>query len=272
MENEVPMMVVTCPGCAKKMRMKNPQKPGVYRLTCPFCNKPFPVKIVDDAEPKQEAKPVTPPVPQTPPTPPTPPQPKPQAEQTDEPVVVQYCSSCGMKLRIRNPHVGQHSIRCPKCQSVQTYTYNAPAASPTPAQPTPVPQTPPVPPQPVNKTKPVQGNYNLATGCLVQSRGLFRSDTVYPLAGKETIIGRRDPSAPCDVMIDDSTMSRRSVSITAEAKNTGITYKFTVLNATNKVLHNGKPLSVGSSVYLNFGDTLVLGRTTLKFRKSSEQK
>lgn len=167
-----------------------------------------------------------------------------------------------MKLRIRNPQVGQHSVRCPKCQSVQTYTYGAPAAPQTPA--------PPVS-QPVNKTKPVQGNYNLATGCLVQSRGMFRSDTVYPLAGKETIIGRRDSTAPCDVMIDDATMSRRSVSITAEAKNKGITYKFTVLNATNKVLHNGTPLSVGSSVYLNFGDTLVLGRTKLKFQKASEQ-
>ena len=263
MENETPMMVVTCPSCEKKMRMKNPQKPGVYRLTCPFCNKPFPVKIVDHAEPKkEEPKPATPPVP---PTPQPQPQPQPEAASDDEPVVVQYCSSCGMKLRIRNPQVGQHSVRCPKCQSVQTYTYGAPAAPQTPAPP-----VPPVP-QPVNKTKPVQGNYNLATGCLVQSRGMFRSDTVYPLAGKETIIGRRDSTAPCDVMIDDATMSRRSVSITAEAKNKGITYKFTVLNATNKVLHNGTPLSVGSSVYLNFGDTLVLGRTKLKFQKASEQ-
>lgn len=270
MENETPMMVVTCPSCAKKMRMKNPQKAGVYRLTCPFCNKPFPVKIVDKAEPKNaEPKPAAPPVPPTPATPPVPPtpQPQPEAAKDDEPVVVQYCSSCGMKLRIRNPQVGQHSVRCPKCQSVQTYTYGAPASSAASAQPTPPPA-----PQPVNKTKPVQGNYNLATGCLVQSRGLFRSDTVYPLAGKETIIGRRDTTAPCDVMIDDPTMSRRSVSITAEAKNKGITYKFTVLNASNKVFHNGTPLSVGSSVYLNFGDTLVLGRTKLKFQKAEEQR
>ncbi len=266
MENETPMMVVTCPECAKKMRMKNPQKPGVYRLTCPFCNKPFPVKIVDNSESKNAApKPATPPVPPIPPVSPQPQQqPQPQPAKDDEPVVIQYCSSCGMKLRIRNPQPGQHSVRCPKCQSVQTYTYGTPAPAQNLAQPTPAPQT-------VNKTKPVQGNYNLATGCLVQSRGIFRADAVHPLAGKETIIGRRANASPCDIMIDDATMSRRSVSIIAEAKNTGIAYKFTVLNATNPVLHNGKPLPVGSSVYLNFGDTLVLGRTKFKFQKAQEQ-
>lgn len=256
MDNETPSIIVTCPECKKQMRMRNPQTPGTYKITCPFCSKPFPVKIVDNAAPK--------PAPQAPQ-----PQPKPQPKPTeaaDEPVVIQFCSSCGMKLRIRNPQPGQHNVRCPKCQSVQTYTYtptNAGASEPDNTETRPV--------EKAVKTKPVQKNVNLFRGCLMQQRGHFRSDRLFELAGKETIVGRMDTDAPCDVMVDDPTMSRRSVSIVAESKPTGILYKMTVLNATNRVTHNGKVLAVGMSDYLEFGDTLTMGKTTFKFEKAPNQ-
>lgn len=169
-----------------------------------------------------------------------------------------------MKLRIRNPQPGQHNVRCPKCQSVQTYTYT-PASAPEPAD------TSTHPVQQSVKTKPVQRNVNLFRGCLVQQRGHFRSDRLFELAGKETIVGRKDTDAPCDVMVDDATMSRRSVSIVAESKATGIHYKMTVLNATNAVMHNGKRLAVGMSDYLEFGDIIKMGKTTFKFEKAPNQ-
>ena len=245
MDNENSTISVACPACKKQMRMRNPQTPGMYKITCPFCGKPFPVKIVDNQNPAPEPQPVA------------------VAPATGEPVVEQFCSNCGMKLRIRNPQPGQHNVRCPKCQSVQTYTYADKGVAADSGETKPVDQA--------NKTKPTPKNFNISRGCLVPSRGRFRSDRTFELAGKETIIGRHDPDAPCDVMIDDATMSRRSVSITAETKSTGLIYKLTVLNATNKVTHNGKALSVGSGVYLEFGDTIVLGRTTFKFEKSQNQ-
>lgn len=247
MENkENSSIIVTCPECKKQMRMRNPQTPGTYKITCPFCSKPFPVKIVDNTVPK--------------------PQPKAEEKPKDdgEPVVEQFCSNCGMKLRIRNPQPGQHNVRCPKCQSVQTYSYTPTAAASSDcAETRPINQS--------NPTKPVQKSVNIFRGCLVQSRGRFRSDRIFELAGKETIVGRHDADAPCDVMIDDPTMSRRSVSIVAESKPSGILYKMTVLNATNKVMHNGKPLASGMSDYLAFGDTITMGKTTFKFEKAPNQ-
>ena len=154
-------------------------------------------------------------------------------------------------------------LRCPKCQSVQTYVYEAAKGEGENTETRPV--------EKVNKTKPVQKNFNICRGCLVQKRGHFRSDRIFELAGKETIVGRQDADAPCDVMVDDPTMSRRSISITAETKSAGIIYKLTVLNATNKVKHNGRALSAGMGEYLEFGDTIVLGRTTFKFEKAPNQ-
>ena len=168
-----------------------------------------------------------------------------------------------MKLLIRNPQPGQHNVRCPNCQSVQTYVYEAANGEGENTETRPV--------EKVNKTKPVQKNFNICRGCLVQKRGHFRSDRIFELAGKETIVGRQDADAPCDVMVDDPTMSRRSISITAETKSAGIIYKLTVLNATNKVKHNGRALSAGMGEYLEFGDTIVLGRTTFKFEKAPNQ-
>ena len=269
MENQTQPIVVTCPECKKKMRMRNPQKAGTYKVTCPFCGKPFPIKMVDDSTieppivapepiapvsvPKTEPEPTPAPAPEPKPTP------APQPAEDEGPVVIQHCTGCGMKLRIRNPKPGQHTIRCPKCQSLQQYTYT-PAGT---AAQQPEPQKP-------NKTKPVAKNVNLSRGCLVQQRGLFRSNITHQLAGKETIIGRLCNDSPSDVMVNDDTMSRRSVSIVGESKPAGIVYKLTVINATNRVLLNGKTLSVGTSVYINFGDTIVLGRTTFKFEKVTD--
>ena len=248
MDNEKQIILVTCPECKKQMRMRNPQTPGVYKITCPFCGKPFPVKIVDNTEPAPKPAP----------------KPAPQPQPADDaPVVERFCSNCGIKLRIRNPQPGQHNVRCPKCQSVQTYVYEAANDEEGSFETRPV--------EKVNKTKPVQKNFNISRGCLVQKRGHFRSDRIFELAGKETVVGRQDSGTPCDVMIDDPTMSRRSISITAETKSSGIIYKLTVLNATNKVMRNGRALNAGMGEYLEFGDTIVLGRTTFKFEKAPNQ-
>ncbi|MDY5827242.1 MAG: hypothetical protein SPK24_03665, partial [Candidatus Limisoma sp.] len=151
--------------------MRNPMKPGVYKVTCVACNNAFHVKIVDKTqpvppvspvppvpqpEPQPEPQPVPPPVPQPEPqpapqpapqpVPPPVPQPEPQPAPQED-LIVKYCTSCGVKLRIRNPKPGEHQIKCPKCGNLVAYQWQ-PASQPTsqPAsQPTPQPA-----PQPDN--------------------------------------------------------------------------------------------------------------------------
>lgn len=179
-------IIVTCPDCHKQMRMKNPAVPGMYKLSCPFCGKDFPVKIVGKKEEKKVAeKPVE----------------KPAAEPEHRPTKPLVMKS------------GGH-------------------------------------------------------GCLVMKRGKLLSDRRYDLKEAVTTVGRSDSSLPSDISIDnDPTMSRRSVCITMEMRQEVPLYKLTVLNATNKVVCNGRGLDKGDSVYLSFGDVIVLGKTTFSFEK-----
>lgn len=90
----------------------------------------------------------------------------------------------------------------------------------------------------------------------------------YSLGAGSHIIGRYDESAMSDIAIrNDNSISRRSLRIDVTQTARGYTFKLTVLRSTNPVLHNGVRLSDGESVSLNFGDTIVLGRTKLRFEK-----
>ena len=285
------------------MRMRNPMKPGVYKVTCVACNNAFHVKIVDKTQPvppvpqpvpQPEPQPVPPPVPQPEPqpapqpepqpVPPPVPQPEPQPAPQED-LIVKYCTSCGVKLRIRNPKPGEHQIKCPKCGNLVAYQWQ-PTSQPTPQPapqpaPQPVPQPAPQPaPQPDNdadgKTKVLGIGFNkvLVTGQLLLKKGFMKHDEVFDLSeARDYIIGRNDPMALSDINVDDPTMSRQSVKISASVSNNGsFLYKLCVLRSTNKVMVNGRPVSQGDSVFLEFGDSFVLGRSTFVFQKSKEIK
>lgn len=79
-------------------------------------------------------------------------------------------------------------------------------------------------------------------------------------------IGRNDSEIPSDVNIDDGYVSRRSILIEVERGPKGFNYKLTVKKCTNPVLVNGKEQEVGNSIYLNYGDTILVGNTTLTFK------
>ena len=281
-------------------------KPGVYKVTCVACNNAFHVKIVDKTQPvppvppvpqtepqpapQPEPQPVPPPVPQPEPqpapqpepqpVPPPVPQPEPQHEPQED-LIVKYCTSCGVKLRIRNPKPGEHQIKCPKCGNLVAYQWQ-PESQPTPQPaPQPVPQPAPQPaPQPDNdadgKTKVLGIGFNkvLVTGQLLLKKGFMKHDEVFDLSeARDYIIGRNDPMALSDINVDDPTMSRQSVKISASVSNNGsFLYKLCVLRSTNKVMVNGRPVSQGDSVFLEFGDSFVLGRSTFVFQKSKEIK
>ena len=273
------------------MRMRNPMKPGVYKVTCVACNNAFHVKIVDKTQPvppvpqpvpQPEPQPVPPPVPQPEPQPVPPPVPQPEPQhEPQEDLIVKYCTSCGVKLRIRNPKPGEHQIKCPKCGNLVAYQWqpaSQPASQPVPQ---PVPQPAPQPAPPLDndadgKTKVLGIGFNkvLVTGQLLLKKGFMKHDEVFDLSeARDYIIGRNDPMALSDINVDDPTMSRQSVKISASVSNNGsFLYKLCVLRSTNKVMVNGRPVSQGDSVFLEFGDSFVLGRSTFVFQKSKEIK
>lgn len=99
-------------------------------------------------------------------------------------------------------------------------------------------------------------------------RGWLNKD--YPLKDGKNIVGRYDEAKVSDIAIKgDSSMSRQSVEIEVDHQDKGYSFKLTVKNSTNPVLHNNKPLTIGDSISLNFGDSIILGKTKFRFDKDA---
>lgn len=97
-------------------------------------------------------------------------------------------------------------------------------------------------------------------------RGWVNKD--YKLKDGKNIVGRLDEYKVSDIAIKgDSSMSRQSIEIFVDHHDKGYSFKLTVRNAVNPVLHNNKTLAVGDSISLNFGDSIILGKTKFRFDK-----
>lgn len=116
---------------------------------------------------------------------------------------------------------------------------------------------------PTQKVRIHNGNIQ-TTGRLVW--GGFMRRKSYVLHEGSNYIGRHDNEIPSDVNIDDDYVSRRSILIEVAKAPKGFTYKLTVKKCTNPVLINGKEQTEGNSIYLNYGDTILVGNTTLTFK------
>lgn len=99
--------------------------------------------------------------------------------------------------------------------------------------------------------------------------GIFNKNSyVFKRIG-EHYLGRDDDEIRSDISIHDDYVSRRSVVINVIPKGgKDCGYKLTVKNATNPVLVNGQAIEVGESIYLNYGDTILVGNTTLSFKQN----
>lgn len=97
--------------------------------------------------------------------------------------------------------------------------------------------------------------------------GLFRKKSYELNRTGNYYIGRDDDEIKSDIAIDDDYVSRRSVLIEVTDRGKGCSYKLTVKNATNPVLVNGQEYRLEESVYLNYGDTILVGNTTLTFKQ-----
>ena len=111
----------------------------------------------------------------------------------------------------------------------------------------------------------------MTIGGLVEcKKGFFSKDKIHALHEGVQTIGRNDPGCTSDIMIDDPTISRRSLKLVVEKKQSaGISYysyTMAVENAKNPVIYNGDKLTVGDVVELQIDDTIKIGKTKLILR------
>ncbi len=239
----------TC--CAKPIKVKRPQRTGVYEVTCPYCHITKKMKIVgidDMQQPDHPGQDAACPAASDGETAPDYSDKDPVALTDDFLVDTDYSVECPhchkQKIGFNSVKQGLKKFQCPYCQGRITAE--------------------------VRKTTEVVSNtesVQMYEGRLVMLRyGLFNKN--FALRQGRNIIGRYDEDAPSDISVkNDSNMSRRSVEIDVSYTDRGYMFRLTVLNATNPVLHNDKPLMRGESVSLNFGDSIVMGKTRFRFEK-----
>ena len=87
----------------------------------------------------------------------------------------------------------------------------------------------------------------------------------FRLSAGSNVIGRfdTDPMGNSDIAIkDDPSMSRRSIDIQVTRREiNGYMFQLNVLRASNM------PVGPGESISLNFGDSIILGKTQFRFEK-----
>ncbi|MDE7413639.1 MAG: FHA domain-containing protein [Muribaculaceae bacterium] len=245
--SQTPTVKFNClnPECGKLLEIPVPKKTGVYNVTCPFCKtqKQLRFKGLDEMEAQKKQAPQRP------------------DYSAAAPVEMEEDFKIGNKYSFKCPHcqkqeigfqtdkAGHRQIACPYCKGKIGFTV--------------WPKT-----QVIIVTEQLQLN----KGKLVLlKRGWLNKD--YPLKEGQNIVGRFDESGMSDISIkNDPSMSRRSIDINVKRTEKGYEFKLNVLKSTNPVLHNNVPLKTSDSVSLNFGDTIVLGKTKFRFDKVVEKK
>ena len=222
------------------------------------------------------------------------------AEETKRPVISTKCPKCGQVVRFYSPgkacvvrvtctngtcrhvfgvKIGEAVIRLanggarqqPASTQVPQSAIPQSAVPQAPLQPMPQsasPQPQPSPQPPSVPTEFIVNRNGRPTGpmarLLQKKRFFFKGDKWHALHIGDNTIGMYDPASPSDIMIEgDTTISHRSVTITVEAVGSAYKYLLTVNKATNKVRLAGRPLPVGTAVYMQTGQELVLGKTHL---------
>lgn len=236
------------PECCKPVKLHRPRKSGIYPVTCPHCKtqKKLNLKGLDAFE-SQESEPKAP---ETHAESPLDNSNKPAIALKDDFICDEVykfiCPHCGkQELGINSHKPGHKEFACPLCKGKIAADVRAKT----------------------NVVSADEDSIMLTKGKLILLRkGWINKD--YPLGLGSHTIGRYDSDQMSDISIkNDSSMSRRSIKIDVVRSPKGFLFKLTVLKATNPVLHNNVPLSANETVSLNFGDSIVLGKTKFRFDK-----
>lgn len=295
-------LVFRCPdaGCARQFKMKKPAKAGKYRIACPHCGKPMTINIPESATTGDTAKPSgngTVKKSQAPAD---------NSSRdiirvegdfvagTKYTILCPHCKS--IKMGYVPQEAGEKGFPCPKCHgriSVKArdvdpvdgdFTVDQPCRLQCPHCNNPIVHTPEneglntfhcptcsgrVAIEAHKSTTPI--NLSVSVNHIRGKLQLLRKwgfNKSFPLPVGHHVIGRYDDDAQSDIAIkDDPSMSRRSIEIDVDQSEKGYSYKLKVLKSTNPVLHNNQPLNNGDVISLNFGDSIILGKTQLRFVK-----
>lgn len=155
------------------------------------------------------------------------------------------CPHCNdEQITIYQEKAGQGIAVCPKCKGRVKFTARKPTET-------------------IGKSELIQP---FRGKLILLRRGWVNKD--YKLREGKNIVGRFDEYKVSDIAIKgDTSMSRQSIEIDVDHHDKGYSFKLTVKNSTNPVLHNNKPLAIGDSISLNFGDSIILGKTKFRFDK-----
>lgn len=216
------------------MNVKAPAKAGTYNVKCPGCSSVLQIKVDAPAQ-QPPSKPQVPSIGQF------------HVSSTSEAT----CPVCGQQISVHLSKRGQQMIQCSACGSQLAVEG--------------------LPPKTVLNPGGIGGifNGNMCNGIIQVRKNIFArmlgSDQKWKLRSGGNTIGRADRTMPSDISLSDQAVSRRSIEIFVGSNpNDGITFKLTVLNASNPVYHNGNLMNVGDSLAMKFGDTIRLGTTTLE--------
>jgi phage FluMu protein Com len=215
--------------------MEHPGRAGVFELTCPVCKTKHQFRFSEPKKPEIKV-------------------------ETEKKEVIRLtldfevdriysiaCPHCQEhKIEFEPEKTGNYTLKCPKCGGLSLA-------------------------QVIEKTKSIYNTSDplMGKGKLEHIRGHFLPNREYILEAGTYIIGRYDEDVNSDIAIkNDMAMSRRSVQIQVTNTFGNYSYILKVLKSTNPVLHNGKPLVVGSEILLGFGDEIVLGKTKFRFTKA----
>lgn len=244
MENcQQQIVAIQCknPECKEHFKCTLPRKAGVYKVVCPSCKSEINVRFrganTTEGDPLISNK-----------------------SDTGNNTIIECPWGCGTRFKYIPEKDGAHVVNCPNDNCINgmidivvkdgnvVFTGRH--------------ETRPIP---------ISGNTSNGKLTIVRFKGLLGSimNRSFTLHLGPNTIGRYDENLRSDIEIkNDTFVSRRSVVIEVIQNENGYLFKMTILNATNPVLHNSKPLIAGEIVYLNYGDSIQLGDTKFNFEKA----
>lgn len=193
------------------------------------------------------------------------------------------CPECGFAMVKKMMKEGRQRWDCPQCQAIVGFAAVASKAQETAKeQAAPKAEKPEAgnpktenakeekekQEAPKKPTKKLDKSAQQNLGELVW--GGFFSRKHFALHPGSILIGRKDSQEPSELQLNDGYISRRSVVLDVMPSDKGYLFKLTVKNASNPVYVNSSEISVGNSIYLNYDDVIIMGKTKLTFKKSKK--
>ena len=165
------------------------------------------------------------------------------------------CPECGFNLVKKFTNVGQQKWICPQCKAIVGLVSVAEQGMGQPSDKV-----------VTEKTKPASKSSLQNLGEIVW--GGFLAKHRFGLKVGRIYIGRKDKDKPSDIQLNDEYVSRQSVTLEVIPSDKGYLFKLTVIRATNPVCVNGVEIAENNSIYLNYDDVIVLGKSKLIFKKT----